>query len=87
MRIKHTKVACGPDGSFQPGAVRDTDNPGDNLTVESAKQLVKGGYAEDVTPAINPAADKKAWREAAAAAEAVVPVIPQPQSSRSRKAT
>ena len=43
MRIKMKTVSSGPAGCFQPGDERDVSD------VEGAA-LVRGGYADDVTP-------------------------------------
>lgn len=41
--IKYKSVACGPDGSFQPGDVRS------EVPDNEAEGLVHGGYAEYIT--------------------------------------
>lgn len=43
MIIKMTKVACGPDGSFQPGTIREVDD-------KTGLQLVQDGAAVDLSP-------------------------------------
>lgn len=43
MIIKMTKVACGPDGSFQPGTIREVDG-------KTGLQLVQAGAAVDLSP-------------------------------------
>lgn len=43
MIIKMTKVACGPDGSFQPGNIREVDD-------KTGLQLVQAGAAVDLSP-------------------------------------
>ena len=43
MRIKYKSTSCGPQGSFQPGDERETDE-------QEGGALVQGGYAEDITP-------------------------------------
>lgn len=72
MLIKYKSTSCGPQGSFQPGDLREVDDA-------HGVDLVVGGYAENVTPRVREQAIIVAPEQAVSPAQ---PTIPQPQVGR-----
>ena len=68
MKIKMKTVASGPDGCFQPGDERIVSD------AEGAA-LVRGGYAEDVTPRATLHVSRSIEVAVAPTAEASDPVV------------
>jgi hypothetical protein len=76
MLIRYKSTSCGPQGSFQPGDVREVD-------AREGEALVCGGYAEDVTPRAAPVREQAVIAPAEHATSPAQPIIPQPQPGRS----
>jgi len=71
-------VSSGPAGCFQPGDERDVSDA-------EGSALVRGGYADDVTPRATLHVQQRVAEVAVAPAATVSdPVIPQPQRGRRR---
>jgi hypothetical protein len=77
MRIKMKTVSSGPAGCFQPGDERDVSDA-------EGSALVRGGYADDVTPRATLHVPRPIEVAVAPAREVSDPVIPQPQRGRRR---
>ena len=77
MRIRMKTVSSGPSGCFQPGDERDVSD------AEGAA-LVRGGYADDVTPRTTLHVPRPVEVAVAPAPSVSDPVIPQPQRGRRR---